>query len=48
LRKEIIKHTILGFINRAGGRIYIGITDELRVVGVTLTGKEKDELRMYF
>jgi len=39
---------IAGFLNRSGGRIYFGITDERRTVeGIALSSKERDEVRQY-
>jgi predicted HTH transcriptional regulator len=39
--------TINSFLNRRGGRIYIGITDTHIVKGIKLTMKERDELKLY-
>jgi len=45
-RGFILQKTICSFLNRRGGRIYIGINDNKYVKGVYLTSKERDELKL--
>jgi predicted HTH transcriptional regulator len=42
---ENIKRQICGFLNSQGGRIYIGISDNLNIKGVYLNSKSRDSLR---
>lgn len=40
-----LKKQICGFLNKKGGRIYIGINDEKIVIGVQLSHKDRDKTR---
>ncbi len=42
-----LSKTICGFLNRDGGRIYIGVHDRKEVVGIKLTAKERDEIKRH-
>ncbi len=42
-----LKKTICGFLNRAGGRLYIGVNDKKRVVGIELTVDQRDEIKRH-
>ena len=42
-----LSKTICGFLNRDGGRIYIGVDDSNVVVGIKLTSKERDEIKLH-
>ena len=43
----VLSKTICGFLNRYGGRIYIGVDDNCSVVGIKLTGKQRDEAKLH-
>jgi len=42
----VLQKTICGFLNRRGGRIYLGIHDDKTVYGMKLTPKQRDELKL--
>lgn len=47
LLKKVLQKTICSFLNGKGGRLYIGIRDEDKMVcGLTLTSKDRDCLRL--
>jgi len=41
--EKTLSRTICSFLNRNGGRIYIGVTDDKIVKGISLTRQEKEE-----
>jgi len=44
---QVITKTICGFLNRFGGRMYIGIHDNGTVLGIKLTSQQRDEARRH-
>lgn len=42
---NVLRKTINGFLNRRGGRIYIGIDDDRVVRGIQLLSKDRDNLK---
>jgi len=42
----VLQKTICGFLNRRGGRIYLGIHDDKTVYGIRLTPKQRDDLKL--
>ncbi len=45
--EAVLSKTICGFLNRYGGRIYIGVNDNSSVVGIKLTSKQRDEAKLH-
>lgn len=44
---NVLRKTINGFLNRRGGRIYIGIDDDRVVRGIQLLSKDRDSLKQH-
>ena len=44
--RQVLQKTICAFLNRRGGRIYLGIHDNKSVRGLQLTQKQRDDLKL--
>ena len=45
-KEFIIKKTVCSFLNRKGGRIYFGISDSKKIIGVHIPHYEKDQAQL--
>lgn len=44
--KTKIKNLFCAFLNTNGGRLYLGIDDQSKVIGIKMTAKEMDQFKI--